>query len=64
MTILGFNDMTGRGRAVSRFPEWTLQDQRNHGQRTVDTGKRGNQGWSREPEEHNERHAQVSAGLS
>ncbi|KAN0120901.1 Alpha/Beta hydrolase fold [Russula decolorans] len=34
-------------------------DQRNHGQRTVD--KRGNQGWSRKPEEHNERHAQVSA---
>ena len=44
------------------FTEWTLQDQRNHGQRTVD--KRGNQGWSRKPEEHNERHAQVSADLS
>lgn len=33
------------------------QDHRNHGQRIVD--KRGNLGWSKNPEEHNERHAQV-----
>ncbi len=38
------------------------QDQRNHGQRTVD--KRANRGWSRNPDEHNESFARVSASLS
>jgi hypothetical protein len=57
--VRGLAARVGLGhRRIALITVVDAQDQRNHGKRTVD--ERGNLGWSRKEEYHNDRHARVS----